>query len=165
MSHCCGMVSCKDTPKSFVLHLQHSHNTQQLKHTLWIVLPYLGAAPITSEKLAPWQSAGWVRGPSARLTACPPEPLPQVRQATHFAVRGSVWIKGVYWVNTVRWAWNVNGIFKLPTSGWALRSLTQLRITFLACSRSCSLNISGCLTSSISGQPSVCMGLFCTHKH
>lgn len=51
-----------------------------------------------------------------------------------------------------------------PTSGWALRSLTQFRMTVLAWSRPCSLDTSSRLPSSGSGQPSVCMGLFCTNR-
>ena len=47
------------------------------------------------------------------------------------------------------------------TSGWALRSLVQLRIRFLAWIRSCSVIRLGSFPSSLSGQPSVCMGFFC----
>lgn len=52
-----------------------------------------------------------------------------------------------------------------PTSGWALTSLIQLMIPFLACINSCSLIRSGSFPSSISGHPSVCRGLFCRYKH
>lgn len=51
------------------------------------------------------------------------------------------------------------------TSGWALRSLIQLKITDLACWTSCSLVSPACLSSSISGQPSVCRGLFFGKTH
>lgn len=47
-------------------------------------------------------------------------------------------------------------------SGWALRSLIQLMMTVLACSRSCSFMGLDIFPPSISGQPSVCIGLFCT---